>query len=528
MVDLPNWSHHDASRPPALPEHAERPGRLVAVLTTDGAREDGWAAEFILGLVSAWSEEGHRVVLADIGLDEPSLHGLLGAPNAEGVADVVLFGSSVRRVAKAAPEGGFFFISAGTAPADPSDVLGHLRWGRLCNGFLDAGVTLVAFAHAECPGTERVASVATDLIVLARRDEDVSALLRDATATVHLFTGPGAADVISPTTPDDEPDPEAHLFDVLETDTDGSGTPHDSVEGFEESPAADDANESAASVDEPSLSPIPDDLDPQARVSDELEDVGAAAGAEAYEDEFAGYEETVDAVSEDSDTVVRSTGSRDLILLVLSVVILSIVVAASMGLVDIPGLSPDNRGAASPLADTSRAARSVPFAESTLRLTHSIAVGAYQDETVAAGRVEALAASEGVFVITAPIRLDGAVFHRVLLGPATDSASARALADQVAAGLGVDPTTWVVRSTPLAFQLGDIPDLETTNRRVEVLRGLGVPAYALALDFVDGTTRYRVYAGAYADEEEAAYLLSHLAAQGLENATITTRIGRVP
>jgi hypothetical protein len=132
-----------------------------------------------------------------------------------------------------------------------------------------------------------------------------------------------------------------------------------------------------------------------------------------------------------------------------------------------------------------------------------------------------------VFAILAPVRVDGTVYHRVLVGPATDSMSAEALADRLALETAVSSASWVVRTTPLAFELGELLDEEATARRVEVLRGLGVPAYSLAIDFSDGTTRYRVYAGAYADEEEASYLQSHLIAQGLDNATLTTRIGRV-
>ena len=91
MVDLPNWSQIDASRAPSLPEHAERPGRLVVVLTTADARADGSAAETTISMVAAWSAEGRRVVLADVGLDQPTLHAAVAAPNAEGVGDVVLF-----------------------------------------------------------------------------------------------------------------------------------------------------------------------------------------------------------------------------------------------------------------------------------------------------------------------------------------------------------------------------------------------------------------------------------------------------
>ena len=63
---------------------------------------------------------------------------------------------------------------------------------------------------------------------------------------------------------------------------------------------------------------------------------------------------------------------------------------------------------------------------------------------------------------------------------------------------------------------------------VDVLRGLDVPAYLLAIDFSDGSMRYRVYAGAYSDEREASYLQDHLRAHGLDDATLSTRVGRVP
>jgi cell division protein FtsN len=61
-----------------------------------------------------------------------------------------------------------------------------------------------------------------------------------------------------------------------------------------------------------------------------------------------------------------------------------------------------------------------------------------------------------------------------------------------------------------------------------VLVGLDVPAYVLAMDMSDGSTRYRIYAGAYANEQEATYLRGHLEAQGLNDPTLSTRVGRIP
>lgn len=504
MVDLPNWSQYDASRTPSLPEHAERPGRLVVVLTTRGARRDGFAIDAVLGMVTGWSSEGRRVVLADVGLDEPSLHAAVDAPNAEGVGDVVLFGSSVRRVARAAPYGGYFFIGAGTAAADPSQVLGHGRWDRLCRGFLDAGVTLVAFAHAECPGTEHVLRVATDIVVLANEDEDVSGQLAEAAGVVCLVSGPSTAvsGQESLAVLETDSDLEAHLFETLEVPEDeGEGNypevgPRDEPSDIEFLPDA-----------ESSL--------PRWRIAPKLEPPLAP-----------GVDEAAASGSIEGAGEVAAAGSRNRVLLGLSTIMLAMVGAAVMGWVQIPGLSPEVPIVPS-AEDQVQVARSVPLAESTLMLSHSVAVGAFQDGTVATSRLTGLQAAAGVFAILAPVRVDGTVYHRVLVGPATDSMSAEALADRLALETAVSRASWVVRTTPLAFELGELLDEEATARRVEVLRGLGVPAYSLAIDFSDGTTRYRVYAGAYADEEEASYLQSHLIAQGLDNATLTTRIGRV-
>jgi len=114
MIDSPVWSTFDASAPPPLPDHSARPGRLVAVVATSEAQSGGWALATTVDLVKSWGDEGHKVVLADLALDSPELHRQLGTENTEGVVDTVLFGASVRRVARPAEEGAYFFITAGT------------------------------------------------------------------------------------------------------------------------------------------------------------------------------------------------------------------------------------------------------------------------------------------------------------------------------------------------------------------------------------------------------------------------------
>ena len=76
--------------------------------------------------------------------------------------------------------------------------------------------------------------------------------------------------------------------------------------------------------------------------------------------------------------------------------------------------------------------------------------------------------------------------------------------------------------------LGEMAELDAASRRVEVLSELNVPAYVLAVDYSDGTTRHRVYAGAYQDENESDYFQQHLETQGVSNASLSMRIGRIP
>ncbi|HSM61555.1 MAG TPA: SPOR domain-containing protein, partial [Longimicrobiales bacterium] len=216
-------------------------------------------------------------------------------------------------------------------------------------------------------------------------------------------------------------------------------------------------------------------------------------------------------------------------------IVVAIIAAAVLGLIDIPGFG---SGEAEDAGDSTAlqaapvdatVASATPPVEDAPPLGFSVALGSYQDGVVAARRARALADRvPDVLVLSVPVRLDGTLYHRVLAGPASDSADASRLAGVIARALGADPSRWVLRPTPWAFRLGELPDLETARRRVEVLTDLGIPAYVVAVDYSDGSSRYRVYAGAYADELEAAHLEALLTERGLSTATLSERIGRLP
>ncbi len=585
MADLPSWSAYDDGAPPGLPAHAERPGRLVTVLTTAAARANGWAVETTLRMVEAWSQGGHRVVVADVGLDAPSLHSRFGAPNAEGVVDVVSFGASVRRVARSAPDRGFFYITAGTPSADVAAVLGSPRLKRLCEGFLDAGVTLVLFAHDECPGTQHLLIQATDAVVLSAEGDvlgneaaiEPGSILAvtgpvdmsgdDAAEAFHTVEDGGLvldegleletvadveADEVAAEAEDvsvaGEEDPEAHIFGSLldegVVEEDEPALVVDDLDPYEVDPTP----ALAEPLDPGSFTEAEDELEspapfeyaaPDEAIAPavEAEALSGAPDAAPAEPEIAVREEPMAVVEPDlpgpeaeilgeAEAAPKKASSSARVLLALSLVLLGIVGAAAMGLVQIPGISPE---APPVVADDASepAATSVPVSDATRVLAYSVAVGAYESPSEAGDRAASLASLDGVLAVVAPVSVDDVTYHRVLLGPAADSAEAVELAARVAQSTGANASDWIIRATPLAFQLGPAVDNVAAQGRLAEALGMGVPAYVLPIEYQDGSVLYRVYAGAFADEEEASYLREHLAAQGLATATLVTRLGRV-
>lgn len=130
---------------------------MVILLAGSAQEESGWAPRAALGVARGWARAGHRVVLADLGLDAPALHALLGEENGEGITDALLYGSSVQRIARRPQGEKFALIPAGTPVSDPAGVLAHPRWGSLATGFREAGVILALYLPVELPGADALA-----------------------------------------------------------------------------------------------------------------------------------------------------------------------------------------------------------------------------------------------------------------------------------------------------------------------------------------------------------------------------------
>jgi hypothetical protein len=141
-------------------------------------------------MAQEWAQEGLRIFLMDLGLEEPSLHEVLDLPNGEGVSEAFLFGASVQHIAKPALNNAIFFASAGAPPGDPEEVLGHSRWNDLAGGFSEAEATLLLFLPTDIPGAGKILSRATDIIFLAGRGESAETHLGPASIKVVTTLGP--------------------------------------------------------------------------------------------------------------------------------------------------------------------------------------------------------------------------------------------------------------------------------------------------------------------------------------------------
>lgn len=140
--------------------------RGPAVLVLNAAADRRWGADTAVAIAAAWADAGERVVLADLHLEDPSLHERVGMDNVDGIVDVCLYGASLARGARPVPNGSFHLIPVGTPTPDPGAVLWHPRWPKIAAGFREAGAWLLLFVPADAPDLAGLASWATDAILL--------------------------------------------------------------------------------------------------------------------------------------------------------------------------------------------------------------------------------------------------------------------------------------------------------------------------------------------------------------------------
>lgn len=129
---------------------------------------------------------------------------------------------------------------------------------------------------------------------------------------------------------------------------------------------------------------------------------------------------------------------------------------------------------------------------------YSIHAGSYQDNRSArrvAGRIEAAGFTAYVTPVDIP---DRGRWYRVFAGTFADSVGARTARETLLRRGVVDDA--LVQSTPLAFDLGIFDSRGQANVRKRELASRGISAYVV------GAGPYRVYAGAFRDQDEARVL----------------------
>lgn len=188
MPELPEWRPLRGVTAPVSDDGGA--GRIVALVASEQAVVEGWAASSALALARSWSQTGSRVMLVDGVLHEPSLHHEAGVPNVEGLTDATLYGASVGRVARPLDDGNLFLISAGTPVADTQSVIRNPRWHRLTGAMTEAGVLMALLTRDGEAATCGFLGSASDIVVLAAPGDVVPSSVQDLEPLVHAVTGP--------------------------------------------------------------------------------------------------------------------------------------------------------------------------------------------------------------------------------------------------------------------------------------------------------------------------------------------------
>ncbi|WP_419166897.1 SPOR domain-containing protein [Candidatus Palauibacter sp.] len=155
----------------------------------------------------------------------------------------------------------------------------------------------------------------------------------------------------------------------------------------------------------------------------------------------------------------------------------------------------------------------------------SVLMGSHRDPADAESRIAELrAASPGSLFFAAPTPVDDVLYHRVFAGALGSEAEAAALLDAlVRAEASGEANLWQLRPTRLAYDLGLFAERAAAEARIAELSSSGIPAYSLATP-LEGRAVFRVYGGAYEDEQAALPMAGILEAAG-EAATLVPRRG---
>ncbi len=492
--------------PAAASFDASRTGPVL--LLFDRAADRDWVADAAIAIATGWNATGQRTVLADLGLDDPMLAERIGMSSMEGVVDIFLYGASLARSARPVPGRGFYLISAGTYTPDSTAILRDARWEKIISGFRSAGASLLVFVPSDAPALPSLARWAYDAIMLGEQAHEAE-LSRDA---------PGGVAVHAWLTPPSR------------------------------RPAADAAPRAAAIPASPAVAapPAPPRFaEPEAPTGIRPwlappRDTAPQTGGE----EFRSAENTVGAPAAtlpvpapeweepEPKPEKKSRLAPLLTLLLLLAVLAGAVYIALQQYPQLLGGTPAGAGEDAPV----KAAAAVPrgsVAAAGTALPFAVFVKAFPRYEPARQLASSVAAKfpDARFYVTPEMTRDR-LYYKVFSGALADSADAVALRDRLLRSRVVDADDVgtaddLILVRPFAVELGELPTQEAAQARADSLNGRAIPAYAVAVPFNDGSERYKVYGGAFADSAGAAPMLKMVQQAGLP-ARLVARTGRAP
>ena len=141
-------------------------GGGIILIGVPGVETRDWCPRAAAALVTSWSAQGARIVLADVSLARPALHEVFNLANSKGVTDVMMNGAQLRAVCRRIGSPGFLFISAGTPTADPAGVVRSGQWDIVIKMLGEADITLVMYAPADLPGLDALLGRSSAVLLL--------------------------------------------------------------------------------------------------------------------------------------------------------------------------------------------------------------------------------------------------------------------------------------------------------------------------------------------------------------------------
>lgn len=479
---------------------------MVGMVVTPEARERGWTRRAAVEICRGWAQDGSRILLCDVGFEDPELHEVAGLYNQEGVTDALLFGSSFKRLGQPLADG-FLLATAGTAVPDPAGLRAHPRWGDFAGGFTEAGAVLVLYLPSDAPGVDGLYELCDTVVVLGERSEVDGLGLSSALGPLAVFgphpdSGQPVLGMGEDLGSEGEPFEPSPVLEGVAADGGGEADP----EGFGEAFGGPDGGP----------------------MEDEAQTGAAAAAAGSSE-----FKASSGAGSNKADD-----GGRNPLLLVGGALVLLVLILGFAGVIPFPGgggsASAGDDVAATPEAgpaseqeaagtadggDTGSgadAAAATQPASSTLTgplgldaaplARYVLAVASYETLSAAFADIVPLrnAMPEAQFVI-APVVVNDQVWYRMTAGSAETSAGIAELRGRLAQGRS-EAANWRSREAGLGFLVAEYATFAEADQRVALLAEQGVPGHILAHRDDDGADRFRVYAGAYRTPAEARYM----------------------